>query len=88
MPPRHALLRGDLPAARLLGAAAAARAASGAPLAYGERAEVDRVTARIRTALGDAGFDAAYADGGRAGADAVLAEQQTGEPQAGERRAE
>ncbi|MFG3255654.1 BTAD domain-containing putative transcriptional regulator [Streptomyces sp. NPDC048172] len=47
-------------AARLLGAADRARRAAGAPLAAGERADVDRVTARCRTALGGPAFDAEF----------------------------
>ncbi|GLW66748.1 SARP family transcriptional regulator [Actinomadura rubrobrunea] len=43
-------------AARLLGAAAAAREAAGAPLPPAERGDVDRVSARCRDALGDEAF--------------------------------
>ncbi|MBB6174526.1 putative ATPase/DNA-binding SARP family transcriptional activator [Nocardiopsis mwathae] len=52
-------------AARLLGAAAAARASVGAPLPQGERADVDRITARVRTDLGEEEFDAEAAAGAR-----------------------
>ncbi|WP_131762900.1 hypothetical protein, partial [Actinomadura fibrosa] len=50
-------------AARLLGAAAALRAASGAPLPAGERADVDRATGRIKDALGVAMFTAEHERG-------------------------
>ncbi|MFF5832028.1 BTAD domain-containing putative transcriptional regulator [Streptomyces bacillaris] len=52
-------------AAVLLGAAAAARRAAGAPLPPAERADVDRVTAAARAALGAAAFSEAYAEGAR-----------------------
>ncbi|WBB59458.1 BTAD domain-containing putative transcriptional regulator [Streptomyces sp. WMMC500] len=51
------------PAARLLGTAAALRAAAGAPLPAAERGDVDRITARATTALGAAGFAAAHEQG-------------------------
>lgn len=44
-------------AARLLGAAAVARASAGAPLPAGERGDVDRITAAARAALGASAFD-------------------------------
>ncbi|WP_433593190.1 BTAD domain-containing putative transcriptional regulator [Nocardia sp. CA-145437] len=47
-------------AARLLGAATKARASTGAPLASGERMDVDRITARARTALGPERFAAEF----------------------------
>ncbi|MDO0939015.1 BTAD domain-containing putative transcriptional regulator [Streptomyces sp. DG2A-72] len=50
-------------AARLLGAAAAARASVGAPLPAGERGDVDRVTAAVRAVLGEADFTAAFERG-------------------------
>ncbi|MGW4645701.1 BTAD domain-containing putative transcriptional regulator [Kitasatospora sp. NPDC004289] len=50
-------------AAVLLGAAAAARAGTGAPLPRAERADVDRITAAVRTALGPEAFTAAFAEG-------------------------
>ncbi|MHA7958264.1 BTAD domain-containing putative transcriptional regulator [Streptomyces sp. L500] len=43
-------------AARLLGAAAEARAQVGAPLPPAERGDVDRISAAVREALGEAGF--------------------------------
>ncbi|WP_433677846.1 BTAD domain-containing putative transcriptional regulator [Nocardia sp. CA-119907] len=43
-------------AARLLGAATRARASTGAPLASGERMDVDRITALARGALGEERF--------------------------------
>ncbi|MFJ7326746.1 BTAD domain-containing putative transcriptional regulator [Streptomyces cyaneofuscatus] len=52
-------------AAVLLGAAAAARHRAGAPLPPAERADVDRVTAGARAALGEAAFSEAYARGAR-----------------------
>ncbi|MFE9252533.1 BTAD domain-containing putative transcriptional regulator [Streptomyces sp. NPDC007088] len=62
-----AALSGDTPgaarAALLLGAADAARRGAGAPLPPAERADVDRVTAAARGALGPAAFDAAFARG-------------------------
>ncbi|MFD0904894.1 AfsR/SARP family transcriptional regulator [Actinomadura sediminis] len=57
-------LAGDArPAARLLGAAAALRASVGAPLPDAERGDVDRITARVRAALGDGAFAAEFARG-------------------------
>ncbi|QXJ23311.1 winged helix-turn-helix domain-containing protein [Actinomadura graeca] len=53
------------PAARLLGAAAALRDASGAPLPAAERGDVDRIAGRIRDAAGPGAFTTAY-DHGRA----------------------
>ncbi|WP_200210450.1 BTAD domain-containing putative transcriptional regulator [Micromonospora coerulea] len=50
-------------AARILGAAAAARAQSGVPAAPAERDEVDRVTARLGAALGADGYATAYRAG-------------------------
>ncbi|MEU7135403.1 BTAD domain-containing putative transcriptional regulator [Streptomyces sp. NPDC046261] len=59
-----AALSGDpARAARLLGAAAAARASAGAPLPPAERGDVERIGAVARTALGAAGFGAAFAEG-------------------------
>ncbi|MYX15200.1 AAA family ATPase [Streptomyces sp. SID8374] len=52
-------------AAALLGAAAAARRRAGAPLPPAERADVDRVTAAVRGALGVAAFTEAYERGAR-----------------------
>ncbi len=50
-------------AARLIGAAAALREASGSPLPPRERHEYDRMGARTRAVLGEAGFAAAWAEG-------------------------
>ncbi|MGN9774536.1 BTAD domain-containing putative transcriptional regulator [Micromonospora sp. H33] len=50
-------------AARILGAAAAARAASGVPVAPAERDDIDRLTARLVGAVGADGFAAAYRAG-------------------------
>ncbi|MEV5258076.1 BTAD domain-containing putative transcriptional regulator [Streptomyces anulatus] len=73
-----AALAGRVPeavcAARLLGAAAAARRRAGAPLPPAERADVDRVTAVARTVLGAPAFTEAFDRGGRESAeDAVRA---------------
>ncbi|MFE1547450.1 BTAD domain-containing putative transcriptional regulator [Streptomyces sp. NPDC058718] len=51
-------------AALLLGAAAALRSSTGAPLPPAERADVDRTEEAARTALGEAAFAAAFAHGG------------------------
>ncbi|MEV0650714.1 BTAD domain-containing putative transcriptional regulator [Phytomonospora sp. NPDC050363] len=48
-------------AARLLGAAATLRESVGAPLPAGERGDVERIGARVREALGEAGFSAEFA---------------------------
>ncbi|MFE2554750.1 BTAD domain-containing putative transcriptional regulator [Streptomyces sp. NPDC059352] len=50
-------------AALLLGAAAALRASTGAPLPPAERADVDRTEERARTVLGEAGFAEAFTHG-------------------------
>ncbi|TMR21657.1 tetratricopeptide repeat protein [Nonomuraea turkmeniaca] len=50
-------------AARMVGAAAGIRRAVGAPLPSGERRDVDRITARLRAALGGEAFERAYAEG-------------------------
>ncbi|GFE13651.1 hypothetical protein Sgleb_16980 [Streptomyces glebosus] len=50
-------------AARLLGCAAEARAAAGAPQPAAERGDVARSTATARRSLGAAAFEAAYASG-------------------------
>jgi predicted ATPase/DNA-binding SARP family transcriptional activator len=49
--------------ARLLGAADSARRAASVPAAPSEQAELDRITAATRSALGAAAFHAAYQDG-------------------------
>ncbi|WP_433186577.1 BTAD domain-containing putative transcriptional regulator [Actinoallomurus sp. CA-150999] len=54
------------PAARLLGAAAAVRRSSGLAAGPVERDDIDRATARIRAALPEAAFAAAYDEGGSA----------------------
>ncbi|MFI9612477.1 BTAD domain-containing putative transcriptional regulator [Streptomyces sp. NPDC052023] len=51
-------------AARLLGAAAAARARVGTPLPEGERDDVDRISAGARGSLGEEGFRAEFERGG------------------------
>jgi hypothetical protein len=50
-------------AARLFGAAEALRAAIGSPIPPIERAEYERAVAASRTALGEAAFAAAWAEG-------------------------
>ncbi|KAA5832013.1 AfsR/SARP family transcriptional regulator [Saccharopolyspora hirsuta] len=50
-------------AARLLGAAAAARASVGTPLPRAERGDVDRITAEARKSLTDNDFDHAFDQG-------------------------
>ncbi len=52
----HALAGHPVRAARLLGAASAARTSVGAPLPAAERGDVDRITAVLQAALGEAGF--------------------------------
>src|SRR5690606_22118591 len=52
-------------AAELLGAASAARRVSALPPTPAERADLDRVTAACRTALGEEPFAAAFARGAR-----------------------
>ncbi|MFE0023776.1 BTAD domain-containing putative transcriptional regulator [Amycolatopsis sp. NPDC059021] len=68
----HALSGAHRRAARLLGAAAAARAGVGAPLPAAERGDVDRITDLTSTALGDSVFAEEFRRGGKLGADAVL----------------
>ncbi|MCO6010386.1 hypothetical protein NE236_36025 [Actinoallomurus purpureus] len=53
-------------AARLLGTAAALRRSSGLAAGPAEREDVDRATARIRAALRETEFTAAYDEGGSA----------------------
>ncbi|MFI0349950.1 BTAD domain-containing putative transcriptional regulator [Actinomadura sp. 9N407] len=50
-------------AARLLGEAAALRESAGAPLPPEEHGDVDRITATVRSALGDDAFTSAFAEG-------------------------
>ncbi len=57
-------LAGDhVEAARLLGAAEAARREVDAPLPVGERHDVDRITARVRAGLSSEAYDRAFARG-------------------------
>lgn len=58
-----AAVRSPEVAARLLGAAAAARLATQSPAAPAERDDTDRVTARLRAELGPERFDALLAEG-------------------------
>ncbi|MGC4851023.1 BTAD domain-containing putative transcriptional regulator [Micromonospora sp. DT15] len=60
-----AAVRSPEVAARLLGAAAAARIATRSPAAPAERDDTDRVTARLRAELGLERFDALLAEGAR-----------------------
>ncbi|MEU7974509.1 BTAD domain-containing putative transcriptional regulator [Micromonospora sp. NPDC049089] len=60
-----AAVRSPEVAARLLGAAAAARIATQSPAAPAERDDTDRVTARLRAELGPERFDALLAEGAR-----------------------
>ncbi|MBQ1111157.1 BTAD domain-containing putative transcriptional regulator [Streptomyces sp. 404i] len=73
-----AALAGRVPeavcAARLLGAAAAARRRAGAPLPPAERADVDRVTAVARTVLPAPAFTEAFDRGGRESAEDAVRE--------------
>ncbi|MGH3898248.1 MAG: ATP-binding protein [Pseudonocardiaceae bacterium] len=57
----------------LLGSADAARRSVDRPLPPAERTDVDRISAVLRAALGEAGFDKAWHRGASAGLDAVLA---------------
>jgi hypothetical protein len=67
-----AVLAGRAPrGARLLGAAAAARASAGTPLPAAERADVDRIRAAAVAALGEARVADETARGGRPGAAAA-----------------
>ncbi|HEX2314310.1 MAG TPA: hypothetical protein VHJ17_11270, partial [Thermomonospora sp.] len=50
-------------AARLLGAADAARRSVGAPLPAAERGDTDRITTAATTALGENAFTDAFAEG-------------------------
>jgi predicted ATPase/DNA-binding SARP family transcriptional activator len=61
-------------AARLLGAAASARRAASVPAAPSEQAEIGRIEASIRGAVGVAAFDAAYQDGAARTPDDVTVE--------------
>ncbi|MBM0276845.1 winged helix-turn-helix domain-containing protein [Micromonospora sp. STR1s_6] len=58
-----AAVRSPEVAARLLGAAAAARLAAQSPAAPAERDEIDRVTERLRAELGSERFEALLAEG-------------------------
>ena len=58
-----ALVGEGLRAARLLGAAARARAEAGAPLPAAERFDVDRITAAVRGSLGGAALEREWAHG-------------------------
>jgi predicted ATPase/DNA-binding SARP family transcriptional activator len=55
---------GGTDAARLLGAAATARRTAGLPLSPSDRDELSRITAAVRAAVGETGFQAGFASGG------------------------
>ncbi|MEV0649124.1 BTAD domain-containing putative transcriptional regulator [Phytomonospora sp. NPDC050363] len=74
----HALAGEQVRAARLLGAAHAARGSVGAPLPAGERGDVDRIEARVKAALGADGFAEEFARGARDGEAADLFEGEDG----------
>ncbi|PZG30920.1 hypothetical protein C1I98_30745 [Spongiactinospora gelatinilytica] len=59
-------------AARLLGLAAAARAAAGVPITRQERDDIERIAEQAERALGAESFAAAHALGGGQGFDDVL----------------
>ncbi|WP_222426562.1 BTAD domain-containing putative transcriptional regulator [Amycolatopsis rhizosphaerae] len=59
-------------AVRLLGAAAAARRALGAPLPEAERGDVERITTAAVARLGEAGFAERFSLGGEEGPEAAL----------------
>ncbi|MBB4932786.1 putative ATPase/DNA-binding SARP family transcriptional activator [Lipingzhangella halophila] len=68
-------LAGDhVGAAKLLGCAAALRESVGAPLPDGERGDLDRITARIRSALGEQELAALHAAGHGTEPEAMLRE--------------
>jgi predicted ATPase/DNA-binding SARP family transcriptional activator len=60
-----ALARRHCQAARLLGMADAARRSAGAPLPRAEHGDVDRITATVRTALGEEAFASEFAVGAK-----------------------
>ncbi|GAA1114923.1 AfsR/SARP family transcriptional regulator [Nocardiopsis metallicus] len=63
----------DEAAARLLGAAAAARESVGVPLPKAERGDVDRITERVRARLGEAGFGKQFTAGYTSGPEPLFA---------------
>ncbi|MFB7606331.1 AfsR/SARP family transcriptional regulator [Streptomyces gardneri] len=65
-------------AALLLGAAAALRASTGAPLPPAERVDVDRTEAAARAALGEEAFAGAFAHGGSLAHDTAVREAAHG----------
>ncbi|WP_405632423.1 winged helix-turn-helix domain-containing protein [Streptomyces sp. NBC_01174] len=72
-PGGHALVVSRAPGYELrAGAAAAARRSVGAPLPEGERDDVARIEARVRTALDASAFDAAYERGAATSVDDLL----------------
>ncbi|WP_307786270.1 BTAD domain-containing putative transcriptional regulator [Streptomyces clavuligerus] len=62
----HARLGRHERAARLLGAAAAARKSANAPTAPAERGDVERVTAQVRSAVGQETYEREHTAGGNA----------------------
>ncbi|MFB7372961.1 BTAD domain-containing putative transcriptional regulator [Streptomyces sp. NPDC056222] len=71
-------------AARLLGAATAARQSVQAPLRGGERFDVDRIATRLRDALGEAHYDAEFARGGALRPEELLQTPERGKPDSAE----
>ncbi|MFC9700591.1 BTAD domain-containing putative transcriptional regulator [Streptomyces sp. NPDC056943] len=67
-------------AALLLGAAAALRSSTGAPLPPAERADVDRTEEAARTALGETAFATAFAHGGSLPHATAVSEAAQAEP--------
>ncbi|ANN21911.1 ATPase [Amycolatopsis orientalis] len=63
-------------AARLLGAASAARESVGAPLAKGERGDVDRISDVVSAALGENAFSEERAKGATATVDELVTDSQ------------
>ncbi|WP_433332194.1 BTAD domain-containing putative transcriptional regulator [Spirillospora sp. CA-294931] len=72
----HALDGDPVRAARLLGRAASLRDSVGAPLPEAERGDVTRITAALRTVLGDEKFETEHAHGSQPGGDADTEEDQ------------
>jgi hypothetical protein len=83
----HALADGPGTAALLLGAASAARAATGAPLPAAERLDVDRTTAAATAALGAAVFTDAFTKGEALSPEAAHAQARASRILAGHQQA-
>ncbi|MGA4844409.1 ATP-binding protein [Streptomyces sp. G45] len=78
----HAQLGRPRCAARLLGAADGVRESARAPLAPAERGDVERVTARVRAAIGEEAYTEACAEGRRADLDELVSGARESLPQA------